>query len=83
MQRSCHRSKGRPKIQIAEHELLNLLELRFTQVEIARLYGCSTRTVRRRISSFNLQEMVEFSEISDQDIDELVAQFVEMFPCAG
>lgn len=83
MQRSYHRSKGRPKIQIAEHELLNLLELRFTQVEIARLYGCSTRTVRRRISSFNLQEMVEFSEISDQDLDELVARFVEMFPCAG
>ena len=37
MHRSHHRSRGRPKIQITEHELLNLLELRFTQVEIASL----------------------------------------------
>ena len=83
MHRSHHRSRGRPKIQITEHELLNLLELRFTQVEIASLYGCSARTVRRRILSYNLQEMIEFSELSDEDLDELVAQFVNIFPCAG
>ena len=57
MYRNRHRSRGRPKIQITEYELQNLLELRFTQVEIASLYGCSTRTVRRRILSYNLQEM--------------------------
>ena len=77
------RCRGRPKILITEHELQNLLELKFSQVEIASLYGCSARTVRRRILSFNLQEMVEFSEISDEDLDEFVIQFVNIFPCAG
>ena len=83
MYRNRHRSRGRPKIEITENELQNLLELRFTQVEIASLYGCSARTVRRRILSYNIQEIVEFSEMSDQDLDELVAQFVNTFPCAG
>jgi len=83
MYRALHRSRGRPKVQITEYELQNLLELQFTQVEIASLYGCSARTVRRRILSYHLQEMVEFSEINDQDLDELVAEFVNIFPCAG
>ena len=59
------------------------MELQFSQVEIASLYGCSARTIRRRILSYNLQEMIEFSKISDVDLDELVAQFVNIFPCAG
>ena len=77
------RCRGRPKILITEHELQNLLELQFSQVEVASLYGCSARTIRRWILSYNLQEMVEFSEISDVNLDELVAQFVNIFPCAG
>lgn len=60
-------------------ELLNLLELQFTQVEIANLYGCSPRTVRRRILEYGL----EFSDISDQSLDELGSQFVNAFLCAG
>ena len=59
------------------------MELQFSQVEIASLYGCSARTIRRRILSYNLQEMIEFSKISDVDLDELIAQFVNAFPCAG
>ena len=48
-QRQVRRCRGRPEIVITEPELRNLLELQFTQVEISRLYGCSPRTVRRRI----------------------------------
>ena len=45
MQRGQCRGKGRPKIHKTENELLKLLELQFTQVEItqvkiARLYRC-------------------------------------------
>ena len=83
MQRARHRSRGRPCINITESELQNLLELWFTQVEIAKLFGCSPRTVRRRILSYGLQEYVTFSVINDQDLDELVKQFVTNFPCAG
>ena len=68
---------------ITEAELLNLLELQFTQVEIAKLYGCSPRTIRRRILEYGLENYVGFSDISDQSLDELVSQFVNSFPCAG
>ena len=77
------RCKGRPKIEITEVELLNLLELQFTQVEIAKLHGCSPRTIRRRILEFGLDDFVRFSEISNQNLDDLVSQFVNAFLCAG
>lgn len=76
------RYRGRPKVEITEADLLNLLELQFTQVEIAKLYGCSPRTIRR-ILEYGLEDFVRFSDISDQHLDELVTQFVNAFPCAG
>lgn len=80
---SRYRGPGRPRIEITEAELLNLLELQFTQVEIAKLYGCSPRTIRRRILEYDFEHLVRFSDISDQQLDELVTQFVNAFPCAG
>lgn len=77
------RCRGRPRIEITEAELLNLIELQFTQVEIAKLYGCSSRTIRRRILEYGLEDSVRFNDISDQSLDELVSQFVNAFPCAG
>ena len=41
------RRRGRPMISISEQELIELLQLQFTQTEIAKMYGCSHRTVRR------------------------------------
>ena len=82
-QRQARRCRGRPEIVITEPELRNLLELQFTQVEISKLYGCSPRTISRRISSYGLQEFVRFSDISDQDLDALVSRFVVTFPRAG
>lgn len=76
------RYRGRPRVEITEADLLNLLELQFTQVEIAKLYGCSPRTIRR-ILEYGLEDFVRFSDISDQHLDELVTQFVNAFPCAG
>ena len=77
------RCRGRPTIRITEPELRNLLELYFTQVEIAKLFGCSARTVRRRILEYGLQEVIRFSDLNDQDLDDLVTKFVIDFPCAG
>jgi len=74
---------GPSSICIRESELRNLLELRFTQVEIAKLFGCSARTVRRRILEYGLQEVIRFSDLSDEALDEEVTKFVLHFPCAG
>ena len=77
------RRRGRPEIVITRQELQNLLSLQFTQAEISKLYGCSPRTIRRRILRYELQEFVSFSDISDEDLDSLVIRFVATFPNAG
>ena len=77
------RRRGRPSIPITAEEITNLLELQFTRTEIARLYGCSARTVRRRILQFGLEGLVNFDDISDNDLDDIVGRFVAALPSAG
>ena len=83
MQRDIRRSVGRPAIRITELELRNLLELHFSQAEIAKLFGCCARTIRRRILEYGLEGIIEYSTIDDQDLDDIVTNFVADFPCAG
>jgi hypothetical protein len=77
------RCPGRPRLNISEVQLLNLLEQEFTQVEISRMLGCSARTIRRRIIEFRLDHFTHYSEISNGELDELVEDFVSTFPTAG
>lgn len=55
----------------------------FTQTEIAKMLGCSTRTVHRRIIQFGISSLTAYSTISDAELDELVEEFVASFPTAG
>lgn len=77
------RRQGRPSIVITPTQITDLLELQFTQVEIARIYGCSARTVRRRILQFQLQDAISYDSITDNDLDDVVARFVLSFQSAG
>lgn len=77
------RHRGRPALNIPEHVLSSLLEQEFTQVEIARVLGCSTKTVHRRIIEFGLSGFVKYTTISDGELDALVKDFVSNFPTAG
>lgn len=77
------RRPGRPRLNISELQLSNLLEQEFTQVEIARMLGCSPKTVHRRIVEFGLDRFIQYSAISDVQLDELVEDFVANFPTAG
>ena len=64
-------------------QLSNLLEQEFTQVEIAKMLGCSPRTIHRRIVEFGLDRFIQYSPISDAEWDELVVNFVANFPTAA
>lgn len=77
------RHRGRPQLNIPEPVLSLLLEQEFTQVEIAHVFGCSTKTVHRRIVEFRLSGLVSYSTISDNELDALVKDFVSSFPTAG
>lgn len=75
--------RGRPPLNISEQVLSGLLELEFTQVEIAQMLGCSTRTVHRRLVEFGLSRLTQYTTISDTELDVLVESFVSNFPTAG
>ena len=75
--------RGRPQLQISQLQLSNLLEMEFTQVEIARILGCSTKTIHRRMVQFGLSQLAQYTVITDKDLDELVKNFVSTFPTAG
>lgn len=75
--------RGRPPMNISERALCSLLEQEFTQVEIAQMLGCSTKTVHRRIVAFGLSRLTQYTAISDGELDVLVDGFVSNFPTAG
>ena len=74
---------GRPALNISEHVLSSLLEQDFTQVEVAKIFGCSTKTVRRRIVEFGLSDSIQYTKIPDDVLDGLVQDFVLNFPTSG
>ena len=74
---------GRPQLCISEMRLSNLLEQEFTQVQIAKMLSCSPRTIHRRRVEFGLDRLIQYSSISDAELDELVISFVVNFPTAG
>ena len=83
MEQSFLAHRGRPQLNISEEALSGLLELEFTQVEIAQILGCSTKTVHRRIVEFELSHFIQYTAISDNELDAVVEDFVSNFPTAG
>lgn len=75
--------RGRPPLNISEQALSGLLEQQFTQVEIGHILGCSAKTVHRRIVEFGLSPLIQYTAISDGELDALVEEFVANFPTAG
>ena len=75
---------GRPRYDIPERMLCALRSIGFRWVSIAKLLSVSERTLRRR--RIGLGWAVgesEFSDISDNDLDEVVRQIVSRTPNAG
>ena len=83
VERNDLRSRGRPQLRICESALSNLLEQEFTQVEIAKVLGCSAKTVHRRIVQYGLSRFIQYTDLSDAELDGLVQDFVANFPTAG
>ena len=57
------RGRGRPRFSVSKEQLLFLLEHGFTQSDIAKMMGCSSRTIRRRITDYGLEQCLTFSNI--------------------
>lgn len=67
---------GRAKYLILEEVLLQLGSSGFTWGKIARMLLVSRWTSQRRVAEFDLQEVTGFSELSDDQLDEIVTRFM-------
>ena len=74
--------KGAPKFKIAKTILEDLLDDGFKVFEIASLMVVSERTIYRRLKEYNIQ-VREFSEVSDDLLDENLKNLCEQFPNCG
>ena len=59
-----------------------MVENGFKETDIATLIGCSTRTIQRKLKEFGI-EFNRFSEITNQDLDDLVKEIVIRLPACG
>ena len=80
---TSRRRPGRPPIDLPEEELRLLLQHRFRVVDIARLLNVSSRTVRRRIILYGLEEDAGYTCIPDEQLDEITADYVHRNPYNG
>ena len=76
-------SFGRPKIHIPRSQLVNLLNYKFTVPQIAEFCGTSVRTIRRRMSEYDLYVRNRYSNVSDSELDCIVKDIQHMFPTCG
>lgn len=79
----CTHSRGRPPVQISKDYLIVLFNAHFSISEVARILGVSSKTVKRRIESYGLEEKITFSDIDDTALDEITKQYTRTHPNCG
>ena len=77
---TCIGYRGRPTVNITRHQLESLLGLNLTVPQIAELLGV---TVTRRLRTYGLNVRQMYSNIPDQQLDELTTRISFEFPNAG
>lgn len=75
--------RGRPHWDISPEQLEYLLEFNFTVKEIARLFCVSYRTIRRRMSEYGLSVRMYYTEITDEELRQVVSDFIRECPDSG
>lgn len=70
------RTRGRPRLTITREKLVQLFDAHFKIVDIAQLIGCSCKAIYRRMQEFELTQM-QWTRISDGELDVFVTQFIE------
>lgn len=73
-------STGRPKIIVDKEQIKVLRPLHMTWEEISLIMGVSVKTLQRRARECNIKR---FSDISDRELDVIMANCLEDFPQAG
>ncbi|CAL9695551.1 unnamed protein product [Knipowitschia caucasica] len=75
--------RGRPKCVIDPEYLKYLLNIPLSSTAIASLLGVSRSTIHRRMAENNLSVTALYSEMSDQELDSVVADIKTNMPDSG
>ena len=67
---------GRPSYVIPLEFLEELRGLGFTWTKIAAMFKVSRSTVMRRVREYGLQNLAKFSNVSDQEVDEIINDYI-------
>ena len=83
-QENREQRRGRPKIVIARDRLLFLRDCGFKMNDISVIFGCSRRTVERRLLEYDIPRQCDmYASITNAELDEKVLRIVSMFPMCG
>ena len=75
--------RGRPTLPIEEPHIRFYVENNFNVSQIADLFGCSKRTIERRMQQYGIRMRERYSTISDHDLRELVLTVTYSNPNLG
>jgi len=75
--------RGRPAFEITKSLLEYFLENNFKGTNIADILGVSLRTLRRRMSLYNLSSSASYTAITDSELDAKLLDFISIFPNTG
>ena len=76
VQENTQKKRGQPSIFISEHDLLFLLEHGFTVGQMAESFGCSQRTVERRMQEHGIKVREVYSTISNNQLAEFISSIL-------
>lgn len=77
------RRRGRPLVLVSEEHLLFYLQHGFKICDIASLFGCSRRTIERRMHDCGLSVRGFYTLISDTDLREVIGSIARIQPNIG
>ena len=69
-------SPGRPKFDIPKGVLEELRGLGFTWTKIGKIFQVSRHTILRRVDEYNLHDLSNFSDISENELDEIIREYI-------
>ena len=70
---------GRPPYQVPKSQIEALMELGFSYAAMARMLHVSPRTIRRRREEYGLPIGRYYSDITDNHLDELVGNILQVY----
>lgn len=75
--------RGRPALDVTRDQLELLLTKGFTVRAMARMLGCSSSYLHKKMKSFQISARKRFTPISDADLEEHVRRLHNQFPRSG